>query len=89
MKNKLAPICLFVYNRIEETKQTVQALQVNHLANNSDLIIFSDGYKNDTDKIEVEKVRAFIREIKGFKTIKIFRVIFPNQYAKLSVKIKN
>ncbi len=48
----LAPIALFVYNRIDHTKQTIQALQNNYLAKDSELFIFSDGWK---DKSSNEK----------------------------------
>ena len=43
VKNELAPIILFVYNRPEHTKKTIEALQKNHLAAESDLFIFADG----------------------------------------------
>jgi hypothetical protein len=37
-----APIALFVYNRPEHTRQTVDALAENGLAAESDLFVFSD-----------------------------------------------
>jgi hypothetical protein len=50
MKHKrYAPVCLFTYNRLEETQQTIAALQNNLLAKESDLIIYSDGFKNLID----------------------------------------
>jgi hypothetical protein len=69
---ELAPICLFTYNRLLETQETIKALQNNYLANESDLIIFSDGYKGDNDKMEVMDVRVFINNIKGFKSVKVY-----------------
>lgn len=42
----LAPIVLFVYNRPWHTKQTVEALQKNELAKESDLFIYSDEVTN-------------------------------------------
>jgi hypothetical protein len=42
----LAPIVLFVYNRTEITRQTVDALRKNIYASESDLYIFSDGPKD-------------------------------------------
>ncbi len=69
---KLAPICLFTYNRLNETKQTIKALQRNHLASESELFIFSDGGKNNTTKFKVNEVREFIKTVKGFKSVKIF-----------------
>ncbi len=40
---KLAPIVLFTYNRPWHTQQTVEALQKNKLASESELFIYSDG----------------------------------------------
>ena len=37
-----APIVLFVYNRLWHTQQTVEALQNNVLAKQSELYIYSD-----------------------------------------------
>lgn len=68
----LAPICLFVYNRLHETKQTVEALQKNYLAKESELFIFSDGAKTECEIESVQSVRSFIKEIKGFKSVKIY-----------------
>ena len=50
---KLAPIILFVYNRPWHTRQTVEALQKNELAQNSELFIFFDGPKNGADRAMV------------------------------------
>lgn len=68
---KLAPICLFAYNRFEETKQTIEALKNNFLASQSDLYIFSDGWKDESSKHKVLKVRALLKEIKGFKSVTV------------------
>lgn len=66
-----APIILFVYNRLEHTKKTVEALQLNQFAEESVLHIYSDGNKNETDKNAVCEVRDYISTISGFKEIKI------------------
>ncbi len=63
------PIVLFVYNRPEHTKKTLSALQKNTEAADSNLFIFSDGAKNSSDHDKVEKVRAIVSEIKGFKSV--------------------
>ncbi len=68
---KLAPIILFVYNRPEHTKRTVEALKLNKLASESLLYIFSDGNKSVNDKNAVDEVRNYISTISGFKEIKI------------------
>lgn len=70
----LAPIILFVYNRPWHTQQTVEALQKNELASESDLFIFADGPKPDASEeclANISKVRNYIHKIDGFKSITI------------------
>jgi len=67
----LAPIVLFVYNRPGHTRQTVEALLKNKLAEESSLIIFSDAPKNPEAVEAVCEVREYIRTIRGFKTVTI------------------
>ena len=67
----LAPIALFVYNRLDHTEQTVSALKRNLLAEESDLIVFSDASKNSNSDEKVKAVRAFIKSITGFKSLTI------------------
>lgn len=69
---KLAPIALFTYNRLSHTMRTIEALQKNTLANESDLFIFSDGWTNEKDKEKVLSVRHFFKQITGFKSIQIY-----------------
>lgn len=66
-----APIILFVYNRPVHTRQTVEALQNNELAAESELFIFSDGSKSECDLKQVQDVREYLRTIKGFKNLTI------------------
>jgi len=68
----LAPIALFVYNRPEHTRRTLNYLQKNLLADESRLFIFSDGPKTEADQPKVEQVRQLIKEVSGFKAVKIF-----------------
>lgn len=67
----LAPIALFVYNRLTHTRQTIEALQKNMLAIESDLIIFSDAAKSEAQVEAVGKVRQYIHQIGGFKSVTI------------------
>lgn len=67
----LSPILLFVYNRPEHTRKTIETLKKNFLAKESELIIFSDGPKNEKDKNSVEVVRKIIKNIEGFKNIEV------------------
>lgn len=72
MKN-LAPIVLFVYNRLDHTIQTIEALQKNELANESELFIYCDESKNDDGRKSVNEVRKYIDSIEGFKKINIIK----------------
>jgi len=67
----LAPILLFAYNRPWHTMQTVQALQNNTLAKESELIIFSDGPKDEKAAPKVTEVRNYLHSIGGFKKVTI------------------
>lgn len=58
----LAPIVLFVYNRPEHTRKTLQALQQNILAPNSTLHIFADGAKKDASSAVIQRINE-VREI--------------------------
>ena len=49
-KTNLAPIVLFGYNRPKHIKKTLEALSKNDLASNSELFIFIDWYKNNSDQ---------------------------------------
>lgn len=69
--NDLAPIVLFVYNRPWHTEQTINALKINELAEQSELIVFSDAPKNDQAWSQVQEVRDYLKTITGFKSIKI------------------
>ena len=66
----LSPIILFVYNRPWHTRQTVEALQKNDLAAESQLFIYADGSKTENDT-EVKEVRDYIKVIDGFKSVTI------------------
>lgn len=59
---QLAPIILFVYNRPWHTKQTLEALMQNELADQSTLYIFSDGPKENASEEDINKIQA-VREI--------------------------
>lgn len=67
----LSPIVLFVYNRPEHTKQTIEALQKNYLAEESELFIYSDGPKTEKNQEQVEHVREYISHITGFKKVTV------------------
>lgn len=68
-ENSLAPIALFAYKRPEHLKRTIDSLLKNHLSEESEIFIFSDGPKSEKDESLVNEVRKFIKELRGFKKI--------------------
>ncbi len=59
------PIVLFVYNRPLHTRQTLEALSKNILADKSRLIIYADGPSENATELQrqrIEEVRKLIRE---------------------------
>lgn len=71
MHMKLAPIALFVYNRPDHVRRTVDALRNNYLAGESELFIFSDGPRDKNTEERVSRVREYIKTITGFKRVSI------------------
>ena len=70
--DSLAPIVIFVYNRPQHIRQTIEALLKNEQAPESDLIIFSDGAKNDpASRKGVEQTRSYLKTISGFKSVRV------------------
>ena len=69
--NILAPIVVFTYNRPEHTLRTVDALLNNPLANDSDIIIYSDSARTTNHQNAVNEVRNYLSTITGFRSIKV------------------
>lgn len=67
----LAPICLFTYNRLDETRRTLEGLQQNFLAPESELFVFSDGAKDENGIPKIQEVRDYLKTVRGFKKITI------------------
>jgi hypothetical protein len=61
----------FAYKRPWHTRQTVEALQKNELAADSDLFIYSDAPKDEDAALGVREVRECIRAVNGFRSIRI------------------
>ncbi|PWK73762.1 hypothetical protein LX99_04147 [Mucilaginibacter oryzae] len=67
----LAPIALFVYNRPDHTRRTISYLQQNLLADETRLYIFCDAAKTVADNAKVNEVRELVKEVSGFKSVKV------------------
>lgn len=74
MKNQLAPIVLFAYNRPWHTQQVLNSLTQNVEAKDSVLYVFCDGAKENSsekDLIKIEEVRKLINSENRFKKVVI------------------
>lgn len=74
MRADLSPIVLFVYNRPWHTRQTLEFLSKNILADKSKLFIYADGPKKNIageHRQKIKEVRAIIREKKWCAEVEI------------------
>ena len=70
----LAPVVLFVYNRVDHTSRVLETLGKNELAKDTELYVFSDAAKSDKGLDKVNAVREYINQKewqKNFKTVTI------------------
>jgi hypothetical protein len=68
--NTLAPVAVCTYSRINHLRQTIEALQNNILAKETELYIFSDAPQKG-DEAMVATVREYIHTVDGFKKVHI------------------
>ncbi len=59
-----APVAMFVYNRVKQTRQTLEALMQNTLAPQTDLYVFSDGGRDERSWRQVMDLRRMLLETK-------------------------
>lgn len=74
VKDNISPVVLFVYNRPEHTRNTLQALSNALYADITTLYIYSDGLKNNcsSDEIDnIKKVRSILKENKWCGEVRI------------------
>lgn len=59
-----APAIVFTYNRKEQTRKTLEALDANTIAKDTELFIFCDGYRENKpgDKEKVQQVHEYLQE---------------------------
>jgi hypothetical protein len=65
------PVVIFVYKRLNETKRTIDSLIKNPQSSDTDLIVFVDGAKNESDLIAINQVVNYISSLTAFKSISI------------------
>jgi len=71
----VSPLALFVYNRPDHARKTIDALAQNELAKETELYIFSDAPKNEGAADKVDAVRALVRPMTGGSAFKKVHVI--------------
>ena len=66
-----APIIIFCYRR--NIENLISSLLKNQGSINSELFIFSDGYKSQVDKNDVLNLRKSLTKIVSFKSVNIIK----------------
>ena len=66
--DNLAPIAIFCYNRPDYLKKLLETLEMNRLANKSDIYFFVDYPKSDSDKLAHKNIVSLIEENWQFKS---------------------
>lgn len=84
-----APVIVFAYNREMHIRSCIESLANCDSASDFDVIVYSDGYKNDKDKDKVEAVRDYLFRISDNKSFKSFRVIERNSNYGLAKSVIN
>jgi len=82
----VAPIVLFVYNRPWHVRQTIEALQLNELASESRLIIYSDAPRDVNAAEGVAAVREYIHSLDGFSSVEIVEMKRNRRLAPLLIE---
>lgn len=65
MEKKYAPIVIFIYNRPDHLKKTLESIKLCKEYKDSPVIIYADGAKTDEDWDSVNKTRNIAQEILG------------------------
>ncbi len=69
--NNLAPIIIFCYSRKDSLELTINYLNKNFFAKNSNIFIFSDYARKEKDIESIKDIRKYLNTIDGFKSITI------------------
>lgn len=65
METASLPIAMFVYNRLDNTRQTIEHLLANTLAREAQLYVFSDGGKDEASWAKVNALRQYLHSVKA------------------------
>ena len=72
----LAPVVIFVYNRPDHTRKTIEELSKNYLASETEVYMYADAAKNEKAIEKVKLVREYIGSLPQrnlFKSLKIIK----------------
>lgn len=67
----LAPVALFVYNRPDHTRRTLDALRANALAASTPLYVFCDAPADEASIPAVRQVRDLVSDVDGFASVTV------------------
>jgi hypothetical protein len=67
-----APILISVYTRLKHLQGCIDSLKENELAKETDLFVVSDGPHLPQLQDAIEQIRAYVRSVKGFKSVTLF-----------------
>ena len=71
MISTFAPILLFVFARPDHTRHTLKALAANALADHSDLIVYADAARDESEALKVRAVRDLVNAASGFRSVTV------------------
>ncbi len=72
--NRLAPVVVFAYQRLDHLKRTIETLLGNAESALTDVVFFCDAAKHPEHQPGAEAVRAYVDSISGFRSItRIYR----------------
>jgi len=81
----LSPVIVFVYNRLEHTIETIEALAKNSIADKTEIYIFSDAPKDEKSEKKVTLIREYLDSLgekRLFKSVKVIKAESNNGLAK-------
>ena len=82
-----APLVIFVYNRLNETRQMLTAINKNLLVEDTDVFIYADGGKNENDWECVHEVRKFVHDFTLRSRFKSTTIVESNKNKGLASSI--
>lgn len=83
----IAPVLVFCYNRKEHAKKTLEALEKNTLAKETEVFIFCDGARNESDEKKVGEVKQYLLEYEKHHPYRSLTVEFSEKNKGLACSI--